>query len=136
MLLHQALRAAEAGGHDAGAGVFLEALGVEHAALAAVEGEHRRIERDAGKRAVDHGARDAGALRVARYAGEEAVEIAAAWRRRGRRGEAQGEEKSHQPLREQAVTTIVPRGRLCHRRSSPGRSFPRKRQASPLSASC
>ena len=49
--------------------------------LAAVEAEHRRIERDAGKRAVDHTSRDALALRIARHGTEEAVEVAAAWRR-------------------------------------------------------
>jgi hypothetical protein len=75
--LHQDFGALDAGRGDAGGGVALEAL-PEGAVLAAVEGEHRRIERDAGKRAVDHTARDALALRVARHGGEEAVEIAAA----------------------------------------------------------
>jgi len=46
--------------------------------LAAVEGEHRWINRDAGKRAIDHSARDALRLRIARYRGKETVEVPAA----------------------------------------------------------
>ena len=66
--------------------VALETL-PEGAVLAAVEGEHRRIGRDAGKCRVDHAARDALALCVARHGGEEAVEVAAAWRRSYGRGD-------------------------------------------------
>ena len=44
-------------------------------------GEHRRIGRDAGKRAVDHTSQNSLALRVARHGTEETVEVAAAWRR-------------------------------------------------------
>jgi hypothetical protein len=44
--------------------------------LAAIEGEHRRIGRDACKRAVDYTSRDALALGVARHGGKKAVEVA------------------------------------------------------------
>ena len=75
------------GGIDAGRGIFLEALAVEHAALAAVEGEHVLVERHAGKGGGDDVARDAGGLRVAPHRRQEAVEIAAALRRAGGNGE-------------------------------------------------
>src|ERR1700692_3554235 len=71
-------------GMTRGGGVFLEALGVEHAALAAVEGEDGGVGHQAGEGLVDDPARDALALRVARARGREGVEIAAAWR--GARG--------------------------------------------------
>jgi hypothetical protein len=44
---------------------------------AAIEGEHRRIKREASKRAIDHSARDALRLRVARHRGKETVEVPA-----------------------------------------------------------
>ena len=59
--LHQRLGALDARRDDAGRGIFLEALGVEHAALAAVEGEHILVDRDAGEGLVDNRAMDAGA---------------------------------------------------------------------------
>ncbi len=46
---HQLLDAFDAGGDDAGRGVFLEAL-AESAALAPIEREHRAIRRETGKR--------------------------------------------------------------------------------------
>jgi hypothetical protein len=77
--LHQDFGALDAGRSDAGGGIALETL-PKGAVLAAVEGQHRRIKRDAGKRTIDHTTRDTLALGVARHAGEEAVEVAAAWR--------------------------------------------------------
>ena len=44
MLGHQRLGAFDAGGDDAGRGVLLEALGVEHAALAAIESFRSKVE--------------------------------------------------------------------------------------------
>jgi hypothetical protein len=78
--LHQFPGAADAGRDDPGGGVFLEALGVEHAALAAVEGEDSGVGREAGEGLVDDRVRDALALRVARDRGQESVEVTAAWR--------------------------------------------------------
>ena len=77
MPLHQLLGPLDAGRDDAGGGILLERL-AEGAALAAIEGEHRGVGRDAGERLVDHRARDAGARRLASHGGQEAVEIAAA----------------------------------------------------------
>src|ERR1700730_18288693 len=79
---------------DAGGSIALETL-PKGAVLAAVEGQHRRIKRDAGKRAVDHTTRDTLALGVARHGGEEAVEVAAAARRAGRRGAQENAAKKH-----------------------------------------
>src|SRR5215216_2496666 len=67
----------DAPGADAGGDVLLERF-VEGAALAAVEGEHRRILRHARKRLADHGLRDAGSSRLLRHRRHEGVEIAAA----------------------------------------------------------
>src|SRR5262245_46229836 len=77
MGLHQPLGAVDAGRNDARARVFLGAL-AERAALAAVEGEHGRINSHAGKGLVDHVTRDAGSLRLAPNGGKECLEIAAA----------------------------------------------------------
>jgi hypothetical protein len=90
--LHQFPGAADAGRDDPGGGVFLEALGVEHAALAAVEGEDSGVGRQAGEGLVDDRARDALALRVARDRGQESVEVAAAWRGERGGGEEQQDE--------------------------------------------
>jgi hypothetical protein len=46
--LHQFPGAADAGRDDPGGGVLLEALGVEHASLAAVEGDDGGVGRQAG----------------------------------------------------------------------------------------
>ena len=48
--------------------------------LAPVESEHRRIDGQAGKRAVDHVPGDALGLGIPRYGGEKPVEITAALR--------------------------------------------------------
>ena len=87
------LAALDAAGGDAGRGVFLEAL-AEGAALAAVERQHRRIRRDAGEGLSITRARDARGLRLARHRGEEGVEVAAALRRAGGRGEDEEEQES------------------------------------------
>ena len=92
MHLHQFPGAAYAGRDDPGGGVFLEALGVEHAALAAVEGEDGGVGRQAGEGLVDDPARDALTLRVARDRGQESVEVAAAWRAERGGGEEQQDE--------------------------------------------
>ena len=84
--LHQDFGALNAGLSDTSGGVALETL-PESAVLAAVECEHRRIKRDAGKCAVDHAARDPLALRITRDGREEAIEVASAWRRADGRGE-------------------------------------------------
>ena len=77
MALQELAAAVDAALRDAGRGVFLEGL-AEGAALAAVEGEHVRVDRDAGEGLVDHRAGDALRLRLARDLREEGVEIAAA----------------------------------------------------------
>ena len=87
VFLHQPFGALDARRDDAGGGVFLEALGMEHAALTPVEGQHGLILRHAGKGLGDDIARNAGGGRVARHGGHEAVEIAPALRRAGGRGE-------------------------------------------------
>ena len=71
---------------DAGRRVILEGL-AERAALAAVERQHGRIGRDAGKRVVDHSPRDAGGGRFARHRGDEGAKIPTALRRKGGRCE-------------------------------------------------
>ena len=102
--LHQFPGAADAGRDDPGGGVFLEALGVEHAALAAVEGEDGGVGRQAGEGLVDDRARDAPALRVARDRGQERVEVAAAWR-----GERGGGEEQQDEGKEEAAGLPHPR---------------------------
>src|SRR5262249_58035026 len=99
--LHQFPGAVHAGRDDPGRGVLLEAFGVEHAALAAVEGEDGGVGRQAGEGLVDDRARDAPALRVARDRGQESVEFAAAWR--GERGG--GEEQQDKGKEEAAHAT-------------------------------
>src|SRR5205823_6257759 len=64
-------------GTDTGGDILLERF-VEGAALAAVEGQHRRILRDAGEGLADHRLRDAGRRRLLRHRRHERVEIAAA----------------------------------------------------------
>ena len=71
--LHKLLGAADAGRDDPGGGVFLEALGVEHAALAAVEGKNGGVGRQAGEGLVDDRARDALGLRVSRDPARKAL---------------------------------------------------------------
>src|SRR5580704_1220663 len=102
--LHQFPGAVDAGRDDPGGGVFLEALGVEHAALAAVEGEDGGVGCQAGEGLVDDAARDALALRVARDRRQESVEVAAAWR--GARG---GCEEQQDESKEEAAGLPHPR---------------------------
>ena len=102
--LHQFSGAADAGRDDSGGGVFFEALGVEHAALAAVEGEDGGVGRQAGEGLVDDRAREALALRVARDRGQESVEVSAAWR--GARG---GGEEQQDEGKEEAAGLPHPR---------------------------
>jgi hypothetical protein len=90
--LRQFPGAANAGRDDPGGGVFLEVFGMEHAALAAVEGEDGGVGRQAGEGLVGDRARDALALRVARDRGQESVEVAAACRGARGRGEEQQDE--------------------------------------------
>ena len=66
--------------------------------------EHRRVERDAGKRAVDHRARDARGRGLARHRADESVEITAA----GRRADGYGEGERHQESREGACDHAGP----------------------------
>ena len=80
---------------------------MEHAALATVEGEHIRVAGDAGEALVDDGARDAGGLRIARHAGHEDVEIAAAFGGRRRRGE-HSYEKQRGNQSEHGKTLVAP----------------------------
>ena len=80
-------------GADAGGDILLERL-VEGAALAPIEGEHRRILRDAGKGLTDHGLRDAGRCRLLRHRHHEGVEIAAAAGGVGRGGADDGADKN------------------------------------------
>src|SRR6266567_1829828 len=80
MALQHLLAALDADGGNAGRGVILEAF-AKSAALAAVEGEHRRIESDAGERVVDDGTRDAGGGGLARNLSDEGAEVPAALRR-------------------------------------------------------
>jgi hypothetical protein len=77
---------------------------VEHAALAAVEGEDGGVGRQAGEGLVDDRARDAPALRVARDRGQESVEFAAAWR-----GERGGGEEQQDEGKEEAAALPHPR---------------------------
>ena len=88
---HQLPGAVDAGRDDAGRGVFLEALGVEHALLAAVEGQHVLVDGEAGEGLADDLARHAGGLRLAAHRGQEGVEIAAALRGERGRGESEGD---------------------------------------------
>jgi len=81
---------------------------VEHAALAAVEGQHVLIERDAGKRLVDDAARDAGGLRLARHGGDEGLEVAAAARGAGRRGKQEGDKESGEETEEHRRSSLSP----------------------------
>ena len=76
-------------GIDAGRRVFLKAL-AERAALAPVAGKHGAIGHETGKRAVEHGPRDADGRGFARHDGQESVKIAAARRGSGVRSEKQG----------------------------------------------
>src|SRR4249919_2245811 len=80
---------------------------MEHAALAPVEDEHVRVEAYAGEGLVDDPTRDAGRLRIARHAGHENIEIAAALGSRGRRGE-QGHEKEYRNQSEHGRTLVAP----------------------------
>ena len=80
---------------------------MEHAALAPVEGEHVRVEAHAGEGLVDDRARDAGRLRVAHHAGNERVEIAAAFGGRGRRGE-RDHDKERRNQSEHGKTLVAP----------------------------
>src|SRR6187200_3271466 len=80
---------------------------MEHAALAPVEGEHVRVAGDAREGLVDDSARDAGRLRVARHAGNEGVEIAAAFGGRGRRGE-RDHDKERRNQSEHGRTLVAP----------------------------
>src|SRR6202050_1731308 len=77
MALHQLSGAVDAGGDDAGRGVFLEAL-AERAALTPIEGKHRSVLRETGERAVDHCPRNPGGRGFARHRREEAAKIASA----------------------------------------------------------
>ena len=106
--LYQFPGAADAGRDDPGGGVFLEALGVEHAALAAVEGEDGGVGRQAGEGLVEDRARDALALRIARDRGQESVEVAAAWR-----GERGGGEEQQDEGKEEATGLPHPRILTC-----------------------
>ena len=69
---------------------------LERAALAAVEGQHGLVDGHAGEGLVDDGARDARGLRVARHGGQESVEIAAALRGRGGRGEKERDKQGQE----------------------------------------
>src|SRR4249919_2982674 len=80
---------------------------MEHAALAPVEGEHVRVAGDADEGLVDDGARDAGRLRIARHAGNERIEIAAAFCGRGRRGECD-HDKERRNQSEHGRTLVAP----------------------------
>src|SRR5262249_46122614 len=111
MYLHQFPGSADAGRDDPGGGVFLEALCVEHAALAAVEGENGRIGRQASEGLLDDRARDALALRVARARSYESVEVSAAWR-----GERGGGEERRDEDKEEAAG--LPHPRILNRKDS------------------
>src|SRR6186713_2483815 len=80
---------------------------MEHAALAPVEGEHVRVAGDAREGLVDDSARDAGRLRIARHAGNERIEIAAAFCGRGRRGE-RDHDKERRNQSEHGRTLVAP----------------------------
>src|SRR5690606_5782017 len=84
----------------------------EGAALAAVEGENGLVLRDAGEGAVDHRARHALALRLARDRAEKDAEVAAALRcAGGRRREGRGgneDEQAGERARDHAVKSLVP----------------------------
>src|SRR6187431_1009280 len=73
-------------GPDAGRHILLERF-VEGAALAPVEGQHRRVLGHARKRLADHRLRDAGRLSLLRHRRHEGVEIAAAAGGVGRGGD-------------------------------------------------
>src|SRR5262249_41634184 len=94
---------------------------VEHAALAAVEGEDGGVGRQAGEGLVDDRARDALALRVARDRGQESVEVAAAWR-----GERGGGEEQQDKGNEEAAG--LPHQRILSRKE-PARHQPAPRLA-------
>src|SRR3954453_23961181 len=83
----------DAPGADAGRDILLERF-VEGAALAAVEGQHRRILRHTRKRLADHGLRDAGSRRLLRHRRHEGVEVAAAAGGVGRGGADDGAEEN------------------------------------------
>src|SRR5262249_57753824 len=80
MLLHQPPRATDARRDDARARILLETLRVEHAALAAVEGEHGLVGRKSGKCRADDLLAYALRLRIALHLGEEGPVVAAALR--------------------------------------------------------
>jgi hypothetical protein len=75
--LQELAAAADAALRHARGSVFLEGL-AEGAALAAVEGQHVRVDRDAGEGLADHRAGDALRLRLARNLRQERLEVAAA----------------------------------------------------------
>src|SRR6185436_2674057 len=80
-------------GPDAGGDVLLERF-VERAALAPVEGQHRRVLRHARKRLADHSLRDAGRRRLLRHRRHEGVAVAATAGGVGRGGDDDGAEKN------------------------------------------
>src|SRR5215467_2251724 len=80
MLLHQPPRATDARRDDARARILLETLRVEHAALAAVEGEYCLVGRESSKCRADDLLAHARRLRVALHLGEEVREATAALR--------------------------------------------------------
>src|SRR5215467_2263296 len=80
MLLHQSPRATDARRDDARARILLETLRVEHAALAAVEGEHCLVGRESSKCRADDLLAYARRLRIALHLGEEGRVTAAALR--------------------------------------------------------
>src|SRR5512134_728122 len=67
----------DAPGTNPGGDILLERF-VEGAALAPVEGQHRRILRHARKRLADHALRDARGCRLLRHRRHEGVEVTAA----------------------------------------------------------
>ncbi len=94
----------DAPGADAGGDILLEGL-VEGAALAAVEGQHRRILRHAGERLRNHRRRNPRRLRLRRHRRHKSVEVAAA--ARGVSGAWRGRCRTKRPVEACACESLV-----------------------------
>jgi hypothetical protein len=92
--LHKSLGAIDASWDDAGRGILLEAFGVKHAALSAVEAQDGLVECHTRKSLVYNAARNAGGGSLASHCTKEALEIAAALRGPNGTDNVQGDKKT------------------------------------------
>ena len=123
MTLQHCTAAADAAGADAGGDILLEGL-VEGAALAAVEGEHGGVLRDAGEGLGDHGLGDALGGGFTGDVGDEGVEIAAALGGEGGGGEEEKKEENSDTCNHDRPFVLVPHDASCATAS--GKSLQRK----------